>query len=176
LNNISQGFALLGQIAGKNKALQAAAIIGESAVGIARTIIQTSASNAATIAQGSSLAIPTGGASVVAAAKLVAANKISAGISIAANVAATAKALGGLKAGGSPPTPPSLTTSSSTRPSVPQVGAPDFNIVGQTGASQIADAISGQNQQPFRAYVVAGDVTSGQSLERNIIEGASLGG
>jgi hypothetical protein len=171
LNNISQGFALLGQIAGKNKAVQAAAIIGESAVGIARTIISTQSANAGALA--TPQAILTSGA---AAAPVIAANNIAAGISIAANVAATAKALGGLKAGGSPPTPPSLTTSSSTRPSVPQVGAPDFNIVGQTGASQIADAISGQNQQPFRAYVVAGDVTSGQSLERNIIEGASLGG
>lgn len=169
LNNISQGFALLGQIAGKNKAVQAAAIIGESAVGIARTIISTQSANAGALA--TPQAILTSG---VAAAPVIAANNIAAGISIAANVAATAKALGGLKAGGSPPTPPSIATSSSTRPSIPQVGAPNFNIVGQAGASQIADAISGQNQQPFRAYVVAGDVTTGQSLERNIIEGASL--
>ena len=105
LNNIQAGFAFLGRIAGDNKALQAAALIGESAAGIAKTIIQTQTSNAATIAQGAALAIPTGGTSVALATKLVAANKISAGISIASNIAATAKGLSALKGGGSAPSP-----------------------------------------------------------------------
>ena len=51
---------------------------------------------------------------------------------------------------------------------------PSFNIVGQTGTNQLADAIAGQNGSPVKAFVVASDVTTGQSLERNIIEGASL--
>ena len=174
LNNISQGFALLGQIAGKNKAIQAAAIIGESAVGIARTVIAAQAGNAAATAQGVALAVPTLGASVASAAALVTSNNISAGISIAANIAATMKALGGLGEGGSLPSPPKLNSSSVTRPSLGQGGSPNFNIVGQTGTNQLADAIGGQNQKPVKAFVVAADVTSGQSLERNIIEGASL--
>ena len=55
---------------------------------------------------------------------------------------------------------------------VPQI--PSFNIVGQTGTNQLADALSTQEQKPVKAFVVASDVTTGQSLERNIIEGASL--
>ena len=49
-----------------------------------------------------------------------------------------------------------------------------FNVVGQGGGNQIADAISKQNERPIRTYVVAGDVSSAQSLDRNIIQGASL--
>jgi len=174
LNNISQGFALLGQIAGKNKALQAAAIIGESAVGIAKTVIATQASNAATIAQGAALAIPTAGASVAAAASLVASTNISAGIGIAMNVAATAKALIGLKAGGSPPPPPAMRTGSGSSPaSIPT--PPEFNTVGASGTNQLADAIGSQSKQPIKTFVVASDVTTAQSLERNIITGATVG-
>lgn len=40
IDNIGAGFSLLGQLAGKNKKLQALALIGENAAGIAKTIIQ----------------------------------------------------------------------------------------------------------------------------------------
>jgi len=52
---------------------------------------------------------------------------------------------------------------------------PEFNIVGQSGTNQLADAIGGQSQRPARAFVVSNDVTTSQELERNIIEGASIG-
>jgi len=52
---------------------------------------------------------------------------------------------------------------------------PSFNIVGASGTNQIAQAIGGQQQQPVQAYVVAGAVTTGQSLNRNIIANASMG-
>ena len=52
---------------------------------------------------------------------------------------------------------------------------PAFNVVGQSGTNQLADAIGGQSQRPSRAYVVSNDVTTSQELERNIIEGASIG-
>ncbi len=51
---------------------------------------------------------------------------------------------------------------------------PAFNIVGQSGETQLADAIGGQTQRPSRAYVVANDVTTAQEMDRNIIEGASI--
>lgn len=63
-----------------------------------------------------------------------------------------------------PPTP--------TAPSTP----PQFNIVGQSGTNQLASAIGGQSQQPIQAYVVANDVTTAQSMDRNIIDDASIGG
>lgn len=53
--------------------------------------------------------------------------------------------------------------------------APSFNIVGATETSQLADAIGEQTQQPVQAYVVANDVTTAQSLNNNIVEGASIG-
>ena len=60
-------------------------------------------------------------------------------------------------------------------PSVPAVQAPSFNVVGSSGSNQLAEAIGGQEQQPVQAFVVSNDVTTAQSMERNIVEGASLG-
>jgi membrane protein involved in colicin uptake len=53
--------------------------------------------------------------------------------------------------------------------------APSFNVVGQGGANQIAQSIAGQEQQPLKAYVVSNDVTTSQSLDRNIVNNASIG-
>ena len=64
--------------------------------------------------------------------------------------------------GGSTPVP--------SAPSLP----PAFNVVGASGTNQLADAIGGQSQEPVKAYVVSGDVTSAQSMDRNIIDGASI--
>jgi hypothetical protein len=55
-----------------------------------------------------------------------------------------------------------------------QPAPPSFNIVGASETSQLAEAIGEQEQQPVQAYVVANDVTSAQSLENNIVEGATL--
>jgi hypothetical protein len=51
---------------------------------------------------------------------------------------------------------------------------PAFNIVGASGQSQLAQLISSQTGQPIKAYVVAGEVTTAQSLERNKIAEASI--
>ena len=63
--------------------------------------------------------------------------------------------------------------------SLPSAGAasqpPSFNIVGASESSQLADAIGGQSQQPVQAYVVSNDVTTAQSLQNNIVEGATIG-
>jgi hypothetical protein len=74
----------------------------------------------------------------------------------------------------------SMDSSGKGQSSVPNVAggggsqAPSFNIVGATETSQLADAIGGQEQQPVQAYVVANDVTTAQSLNNNIVEGATL--
>jgi len=62
-------------------------------------------------------------------------------------------------------------------PSTPSAmgGAPQFNVVGNTGANQLAQSMANQNAQPLQAYVVSGAVTSAQSLDRNIISNASIG-
>jgi DNA repair exonuclease SbcCD ATPase subunit len=53
--------------------------------------------------------------------------------------------------------------------------APSFNVVGAGVTNQLADVIAGQAGQPTRAYVVSNDVSTAQELDRNIIEGASIG-
>lgn len=51
---------------------------------------------------------------------------------------------------------------------------PSFNIVGASSESQLAQAINGQQNRPVKAYVVSGEVTTAQSLERNRINEASI--
>ena len=52
---------------------------------------------------------------------------------------------------------------------------PAFNIVGASDTNQLAEAIGGQAQQPVKAFVVSNDVSTAQELDRNIVEGASIG-
>jgi hypothetical protein len=65
---------------------------------------------------------------------------------------------------------PSISGSSASASSIP----PAFNVVGASGTNQLADAIGGQSQQPIKAFVVSNDVTSAQSMDRNIVSGASI--
>jgi len=51
--------------------------------------------------------------------------------------------------------------------------APSFNLVQGTGSNQIAETLGGQ-KEPLKAYVVTSDVSTGQSLDRNIVENASI--
>jgi hypothetical protein len=48
--------------------------------------------------------------------------------------------------------------------------APNFNIVGNSGINQLAEL----GGQPIQAYVVSGEVTSAQALDRNRIQNASF--
>ena len=52
---------------------------------------------------------------------------------------------------------------------------PDFNIVGASPVNQLAETIGGESQKPIKAFVTSGDVSTAQSLDRNIIENASIG-
>ena len=70
--------------------------------------------------------------------------------------------------------PSSSSISSGVRSAAQAPQAPSFNLVGQGGTNQLAEAIGSQSQQPVRAYVVSNDVTTAQSLDRNIVESASL--
>jgi len=59
--------------------------------------------------------------------------------------------------------------------SAPAVSQPPaFNVVGASNTNQLADAIGGQSKEPVKAYVVSNDVTSAQSMDRNIVNGASI--
>ena len=79
------------------------------------------------------------------------------------------------------PAKPSFATGgggvSASTPSTPPVPSlpPAFNVVGASGTNQLATAIGGQTQQPIQAFVVSNDVTTAQEMDRNIIDGASIG-
>ena len=60
-----------------------------------------------------------------------------------------------------------------TASAVPSIPA-SFNIVGQGGTNQLAQSIGAQESQPIKAYVVASDVSTAQSMERNIVQSASI--
>lgn len=53
------------------------------------------------------------------------------------------------------------------------ISAPSFNLVQGTGSNQIAEGLNTQNE-PIKAFVVSGDVTTAQNLDNNIIEDGSI--
>lgn len=57
--------------------------------------------------------------------------------------------------------------------SVGSVPRPQFNVAGDAGVNQIATQLA--NQQPIKAYVVGKEVSTQQSLDRNIVKNATLG-
>jgi len=156
----------LKEIGGKNKAIQKAAIIAENAIGIGKMIIANNAANIGALA--TPQAILTSGASAI---PVIAMNNITTALGVATTIASTAKALsavGGGSAGGSG----SVGASSGGRAAP---AAPAFNVVGASSTNQLAQTIGNQQQQPIKAYVVANDVTTQQSLDRNIVQSASIG-
>jgi hypothetical protein len=163
LDNAAAGVALLKDLAGENRKLQALGIAAENAVGIAKIIISTQAANAA--AKLKYAAIPGG---LALAAAEITANKISAGIGIAASIAAAAKGISALKESASLDSGGGLGGDSGAGGG--EVISPEFNVVGDAGINQLAQL----QQQPTQAYVVSGEVTSAQALDRNRVTNATL--
>ena len=157
LDTALQGVGIIKSVFEKSKGVQKAAVIAESAIGIAKMIISNKLANIGALA--TPQAIATSGASAV---PVIAANNISTGFGIAANVAATAKALSALGGGGAP------------SGSVGNDGGggggggfnPSFNVVGNSGINQLA----GIQQQPVKAYITTGEVSTALSLERNTLQ------
>lgn len=56
------------------------------------------------------------------------------------------------------------------------VEAPDFNIVGASPESQLAQSVASQQAKPIKAFVVGKEITNQQELDRNIVTTAGLGG
>jgi hypothetical protein len=143
---------LVTAFAGESEAAQRKAFNINKAISIGQAIIST--------AQGvmAQLAVPQDA--------LTGANFIKAGIVAATGVAqiATISRTQFKGGGGTPPPPPNAPTTAQSQPA-------NFNVVGNTGTNQLADTLG---SSPMKAYVVAGDVTSAQSLERNKIQQSTL--
>lgn len=126
------------------------------AVGIAQAVISTAQG---VIAQ---LAVPQDA--------LTGANFVKAGIVAAtgaAQIATIARTeFQGASGGASAPSVTGVPSASAASPS--------FNIVGDTGVNQLAQTLGQQNKEPIKTFVVAEDVTTAQSLDRNKIANASL--
>jgi hypothetical protein len=163
---------LLSQVAGKNKALAIAGIVISQAASIGQIIASTAVANAKSVA-----ALP-----LTFGQPWVTINTISAALSIASTVASAAKSIsqinsaasgagigggGGGSAGSSAtmPTPPTATGAA----------APTINTSGgQSANSQLAETIGAASGKPVKAYVVSGDVSSQQALDRRTNRAATF--
>jgi len=167
--SISQGFKALGDL---DDGFKIAAIITEKAEAIAKVIVKTKESNQviraasqARAALGDVTAVPKGRARVLK-------NNIASGINIAGIVAAAA---GGINAIKSKSSVGASLGGGGEGGEVGEVQAPDFNVVGAGGVSQLATSLAGVTGQPLKAFVVSKEITSAQELERNITNTASVG-
>ena len=124
------------------------------AAAIAQTTIETY--KGATSAYASLAGIPIVGPALGA---ISAAAAVAAGFANVKKITSIGPPVGGASGGGA------------AIPSAP----PAFNVIGSSPENQLAEAISGDNKKPVKAFVVSSDVSSAQSLDRNIIENASIG-
>jgi hypothetical protein len=126
-----------------------------------QAIGEAGVSTASNVAESSKIGFPQNIITIAAA--------IAQGVSIIKNVK---KAVSKTKAGAAAAAGAVSTASVSTPSAASQ--PPAFNIVGASGTNQLAETIAGQNERPIKAFVTSQDVTTAQSLERNIVEGASI--
>ena len=89
---------------------------------------------------------------------------------VAAKNIATIKSVNTSGGGGGASTVPAAPTGGGGGAPTP----PSFNVVGATETSVLSDAVASQTKEPVKAYVVSNDVTTAQSLDNNIIEGATI--
>lgn len=165
---------LLSQVAGKNKALAIAGVVISQAASIGQIIANTGIANAKAVA-----ASP-----ITFGAPWVAINTISAGLSIASTIASAVKSIqqinqaasqAGVTGGGGGG------SVSSSAPNIPAprvagAAAPEIQTTGgQNPNTQLAETL-GRASAPLKAYVVSGDVSSQQALDRRTSRAATFSG
>lgn len=158
---VGSAFGILGQFAEDNKALQIASILGEAGANAAKIIMSTNVANLGALS--TPQAIATSGASAV---PVIAANNVSMGIGLANTAAAAIQGVTALGGSGSPDTSGESIEGSAE--------APSFNLVEGSEGNQIQNSIQSAGDVPVRAFVVAQDVTSQQSLDRQIEQNAGV--
>ena len=159
LANLGNFLSALGE---KSKGLAIAGIIADKAANVAKIISNTQAANAiARVLSPLTLGQP-----------FVTLNNISAGLGIATSVLGARNAIQEINSGQLSSSTPSTGGGGGSAPSIQP---PDFNVVGASGQSQLAQTIAGAEAQPVRAYVVGKDVSTQQELDRNITNTASFG-
>jgi hypothetical protein len=177
LDLAAQFGGLLKTLAGENKKVAIAGVVVEQAAAIGKILVNTGIANAKAVA-----ASP-----LTFGAPWVAINSISAALSIAASIAAGVKSIqqinsagsggGAASSGGTIPG----RAGAGSAPAVPQIERTTVpQITGTTGqaspGAQIAGTIAQSSGQPIKAYVVSGDVTSQQALDRRTTRAATFSG
>jgi hypothetical protein len=155
-DNVQQGFNILSSLSsmfeGKTEKERKRAFKRNQALQIAQATVETYKNTVA--AYGSQLVV--GDPSSIARAVLAAAAAAAAG---AANIASIAKQKY-----------QENSTTSSVNPELGTVTTPEFNVVGNANVSALAQLTG----QPIQAYVVSGDVTTAQGLDRARVNNATL--
>jgi len=177
LDLAAQFGGLLKSLAGENKKVAIAGVVVEQAAAIGKILVNTGIANAKAVA-----ASP-----LTFGAPWVLINSISAGLSIASSIAAGAKAVqqinsagsGGGAASGGGAIPGK--SGAGAAPAVPQIERTAVpQITGTTGqaspGAQIAGTLAKSSEKPIRAFVVSGDVTSQQALDRRTTRAATFSG
>ena len=181
--DLAQNFgSFLQQIAGKNKKLAIAGVIVEQAAAIGKIIVNTGIANTKALA-----ASP-----LTFGMPWVAINTATAALSIASSIAGAVKAIQQIKnsdsgtapaTGGSLPKAGSGGSSRMAEPPVPTLAGANMQIpqiVGTQGQAtpgqQIAQTLAARTEKPLKAYVVSGDVTSQQALDRRTTRAATFSG
>jgi hypothetical protein len=165
--------SVLSQVAGKNKALAIAGVIIQQAASIGQIIASTGIANAKAVA-----ASP-----LTFGMPWVAINTVSAGLSIAASVAGAVKSISeinkaagqaGVTGGGGAGS--AMSAPSIAAPRVAGATAPQIQTGGGMNPNtQIAQTLSAA-QKPVRAYVLSGEVSSQQALDRRTSRAATFTG
>ena len=174
---------ILMQFAGKNKTIALSIIAIQKGLAIADVIVGASKSIAAATAAaaptplnpiflGPGVPNPSFAINAKLAAKSILLTKLTAGTSIASILAAGIGQAASITSGGGG----AAGGDSGGGGGGAGTNAPQFNVVGSTGVNQLAGVMGAQQQTPVQAYVVANNVTTAQSLDRNIIQSATLGG
>jgi hypothetical protein len=148
ISNVAELFA------GNSKESQRKAFNVQKAVNIALATMDTYKAAQAAYASGAAIN-PIFGAVAAAAA-------VTAGLLNVKKIASTQFDAGGATGGGA--------TGGGSAPQMPTVQAANFNVVGAGGANQLAQLSS----NPIKAYVVSGEVSTAQSLDRNIVKNATI--
>ena len=139
----------------KEQVMKAKATLQELGLILAKSTADTAAGAASTAKVGFPQNVPLLIAFAAQAAGII--SSIKAAVN-AAKGSAAAMGGGGVGGGGS---------------AAPQ--APSFNIVGAAPENQLAQAIGEKEDKPIKAFVVSNEVSNAQALDRNIVQGASIG-
>ena len=151
---VQQGLSNLASVLGEESAAGKAAAIANATISTYQSATDSYKSLSGIPIIGPALGFAAAGAAIVsgiANVKKIASTKIP-------NAGGGGGSAGGISGGGG------------SAPSIP----PAFNVVGASSTNQLADAIGSQSQEPVKAYVVSNDVTTAQSMDRNIVNGASI--